>query len=578
MKKVLQLVLIAYCLLFIGPFAYSVYAQTCDPACANAIECKDKIAKCQEAWNQMEAAKQPHVTALKKMESDIAAFQSRIKTIEADLVRKAAAIVRGEKELEGFLGIAGRRIREFYIRHTLNNPLALLFSSSNIGSVLRVFAYQQAVIDEDKKVITQTALSVKDLEDKKKNLEEEKSSLAYLKEETDKRAASVRKLVGDADAYQSKLSGIIASLTAQQQTILNARGGTFTTSVGDVPLADDPNAAPNYNPGFSPAFGAFSFGAYTHRKGMSQYGAKGRASSNQNANQILQAYYGKTPVGKDTGGDIQVQGFGGMNFEDRYLMGIAEMPSNFPREALKAQAIAARSYAYRYKQQGTAICTTQSCQVFSSSKADNPPSQWREAVQETRGQVIEDVVTYYSSTTGGYSLTSGWDTICGSQGCWTGDAYEKIAGSPWFYKGWYTSDYYNNSAKCGRSHPWLTGEEFADILNAWQVRKNGGDASRVLPVTINSCPIGGASGNPFSISEMRAEADSHGGAFTSVSGVSVSYNTNGYTDTVTVQTNKGSVSISGPEFVETYNLRAPGFISIKGAISGNKALFNIEKK
>jgi len=566
----------------IGLFVYSiiclfpmkVYAQQCDSSCANAIECRDKIAKCQEAWSQMETAKKPHIDALRKMEADIQAFQSRIKTIEADLVKKAAAIAEGEKQLSQLLGVAGKRIREFYIRNKLHDPFALLLSSTNIGAALRIIGYQQAVINEDKNVITQSALSVRDLENKKKVLENERASLAYLKSETDKRAVSVRRLVGEAETYQNQLSGIIASLTTQQQAILNARGGTFTTSVGDVPLADDPNAAPNFSPGFSPAFAGFSFGAYTHKKGMSQYGAKGRAESGQNFTAILQAYYGKSPVGKDTGGDISVSGYGNMNFEDRYLMGIAEMPSDFPKEALKAQAIAARSYAYRYKTQGQTICTTQSCQVFSSSKADNPPSQWREAVQETKGQVIEDVVTYYSSTTGGYITTMGWDTKCGNQGCWTGDAYEKIAGSPWFYKGWYTSEYFNNSAKCGRSHPWLSQEEFADILNAWRVRKNGSgeDASHVLPVTINSCPVSGATGNPYSMDEMRQKAAGSGGAFTSISSVRVTYNSGGYTDTVTFQTNLGEVSVPGGEFKDTFNLRAPGYISIRSA------LYNIEKK
>jgi len=551
-----------------------VYAQSCDPTCANAIECRDKIAKCQEAWDQMEAAKKPHADALRKMEADIAAFQSRIKTIENDVAKKTRAIAQGEEELGGLLDVAGRRIRQFYIRSFSTNSMSTFFASTNIGWALRVMAYNRAVTNEDKKVITQTALSVKDLQDKKKALEEEKNSLAYLKTETDRRAESVRKLVADAEAYQGKLSGIIASLTTQQQAILNARGGTFTTSVGDVPLADDPNASPNYNPGFSPAYAGFSFGAYTHKKGMSQYGAKGRAESGQNYRDILRAYYGKEPAGKDTGGTISVSGYGSLDFEGYYLMGIAEMPSSFPKEALKAQAIAARSYAYRYKTQGQTICTTQSCQVFSKSKADNPPGEWRSAVEETRGQVVEDVVAYYSSTTGGYITTMGWDTKCGNQGCWTGDAYEKIASSPWFYKGWYTADYYNSSAKCSRSHPWLTGEEFADILNGWVVRKNGSgdDASRVLPTTINSCPIAGTSGNPYSISEMRDRANGLGGAFTGISSASVTYNSNGYTESVILQTNKGSVTISGSEFKEAYNLRAPGYISIRSS------LFNIEKK
>ena len=111
-------------------------------------------------------------------------------------------------------------------------------------------------------------------------------------------------------------------------------------------------------------FAVFSFGAHTHRKGMSQYGARGRAQDGQSYRQILSKYYGKDPVGKDTGGDINVTGQGSMNFEDRYLMGIAEMPSTWNMEALKAQAVAARTYAYRYKTQGLSICTNEACQVF----------------------------------------------------------------------------------------------------------------------------------------------------------------------------------------------------------------------
>jgi hypothetical protein len=473
-----------------------VFAQQCDSTCSNAIECRDKIAKCQEAWNSMETAKKPHVDALRKMEADIAAFQAQLKNLQAQVTKKAAAIAAGEKELSGLLTLVSARVRRFYIREAYQTPLQILASSNDVATLMRLMVYQQIVMNKDKKEIAQTAVSVTDLEQRKKELEQEQASLAYIKNETDKRAASVRQLVLSAEAYQSQVSGFIASLTAQQQAILNARSGTFATSVGDVPLADDPNASPNYNPGFSPAFAGFSFGAYTHRKGMSQYGAKGRAEKGQSAADILRAYYGKNIENTDTGGSISVSGYGSMDFESRYLYGIAEMPSDFPEEALKAQAIAARSYALSAKQSGRSICTTQSCQVYNNGKAANPPPRWKSAVDSTKGQVIQGVTTYYSSTTGGFSTTTGWDTICGNQGCWTGDAYEKIAGSPWFYKGWYTSDYTNNSAKCGKNSPWLTQEEFADIVNAWSVRKNGGDASRILPVTIGSCSVGGSGGNP----------------------------------------------------------------------------------
>lgn len=571
-KLALGLSLIAFA--FIVPMVV-VWAAECETSCGSVDECTQKIKDCQKIWEDVQKAKAPHEASLKKMESDIASFQKRIVTIGQELKTKEAEIEKGEAELGDQQELLSKRLRQIYIKSFSTNPYFLFFTSSaDFGTNLRAVMYQQAAAGEDKRTIIDIVDSIRKLEEKKAKLAQEKDGLAALTENLNAQAEATRKLVTEASSYQSALSSKIGSLTSRQQSLLAERSGTFTTSVGDVPLADDPNAAPNYNPGFSPAFAGFSFGAYTHRKGMSQYGAKGRAQEGKNAGEILNAYFGKNPENKDTGGQISVSGYGSMEFETKYLYGIAEMPADFPKEALKAQAIAARSYAYRYKQNGQTICTTQSCQVFSKSKADNPPSEWKSAVDDTKGQVITDVVTYYSSTTGGYSTTSGWDTKCGNQGCWTGDAYEKIAGSPWFYKGWYTQDYYNNSGKCSRSHPWLTQEEFADILNAWVVRKSGSDSDRerILPTTINSCPIGGSGGNPYSISEMRDKATGLGGAYTAVSSISVTYSTGGETASLKLSTNRGDVSISGSEFKETFNLRAPGYISIRSP------LYNIERK
>ena len=95
---------------------------------------------------------------------------------------------------------------------------------------------------------------------------------------------------------------------------------------------------------------------------------------------------------------------------------------------------------------------------------------------------------------------------------------------------------------------------------------------RVLPVTINSCPIGGATGNPYSIDELRNKAEGLGGAFTSVSSVSVVYSNGGETSSLSFGTNRGSVTISGSEFKQAFNLRAPGYIAIRSP------LFNVVKK
>ena len=87
--------------------------------------------------------------------------------------------------------------------------------------------------------------------------------------------------------------------------------------------------------------------------------------------------------------EIKVSGYGEMSFQD-YLYGLAEMPSDWPEDALKAQAVAGRTYAYNYAKQGKTICTTESCQVFLKSKSDNPPDRWKSAVDGTTGKILKD--------------------------------------------------------------------------------------------------------------------------------------------------------------------------------------------
>ncbi len=71
---------------------------------------------------------------------------------------------------------------------------------------------------------------------------------------------------------------------------------------------------------------------------------------------------------------------------DYYLKGVVpfEMPPDWPLEALKAQAVAARTYAVAYTQGGTKpICTTTSCQVY----GDKRYASTNLAVDATSGQV-----------------------------------------------------------------------------------------------------------------------------------------------------------------------------------------------
>jgi len=104
---------------------------------------------------------------------------------------------------------------------------------------------------------------------------------------------------------------------------------------------------------------------------------------------------------------------------ERYLLGLQEVPSSWPEEALKAQVVAARTYALWTLAQGRTgegaaygydICATVQCQVFSGADvvATKDGDRWRAAVEATAGQAIldegEPILARYHSTSGGMTL------------------------------------------------------------------------------------------------------------------------------------------------------------------------------
>jgi peptidoglycan hydrolase CwlO-like protein len=557
MKKLLLATVLSFVALFLFFNFSKSLAQSINCDNTSSLDL-DQINIC---LDNLSKAKSDSEKATKPLEDQINSIVARVNFIERDLVAKEKSIDDGYKNLERQQEILNTTIRDYYIKSYYNSPLLIFLSTNSASELTQVLGYQRATADRDKALITNLVLSITTLEERKKALEAEKANIVVVKEK-------LAKVVTEAKAYQADLSGKIAALSARQQQIINERSGGFTASIGNSELADDYNASIKGFRESAPSgyFAAFSFGAHTHRKGMSQYGARGRAQSGQTYKQILQAYYGKEPVSKDTGGDINVTGYGSMNFEEKYLYGIAEMPSSWNMEALKAQAVAARTYAYRYKTQGTSICTTEACQVYNDSKANNPPDAWKQAVQSTKGEVLEDVVTYYASTHGGYASPIGWDTTDGSGGSnFIDKAWDKAGGSPWLYKAWYTQGYSSSSDKCGRSNPWLSPQEMADIVNAAIALRTGGiDTSRITPVT-TSC----WGGNPYSMDELRNLVAGNGG-ISSATSVSVSQG-DGTTNTVTIN----GISFSGAEFKKAFNLRAPARLSIP---QSGFAFFNIEKK
>jgi len=119
---------------------------------------------------------------------------------------------------------------------------------------------------------------------------------------------------------------------------------------------------------------------------------------------------------------------------EAYLAGVvgAEMPSYWEPEALKAQAVAARTYCLYYKQRfgvgrSWDVSSTQATQVYRGVSAETL-TIW-DAVNQTAGEVLycryEDGMrkifpTYYSSTCGGHTESS--------KNVFGGDYFEPLGG------------------------------------------------------------------------------------------------------------------------------------------------------
>lgn len=104
---------------------------------------------------------------------------------------------------------------------------------------------------------------------------------------------------------------------------------------------------------------------------------------------------------------------------EEYLQGVisSEMPVQFPLEALKAQAVLARTYALKHKgkhkKYGFDVCDSQNCQVYGGVQAEK--EKGNEAVIATQGEILTynnlPIESVFSANTGGITQSAkdaGW--------------------------------------------------------------------------------------------------------------------------------------------------------------------------
>jgi len=531
----------------------------------------DQVDDIQKQINDLTTSLNMSINATKPLESQINDIKQRITVIEQDITVKKKDIDDGYANLAKQQEILNATIRDYYIKSYYNSPLLILLSANSASDFTQILGYQKANADRDKAIITNIAITINDLKNEKIALENEETNISAIKSRLDV-------IVNGAKAYQTTLNNQIAQLSALQQQILAQRLAGLGIPLYAYSTSGGCSSDIGKDPGFGGGFGFFSYGV-PNRVGLNQYGAFGRAKAGQSYEDILRAYYNFDSIDKKDA-TINVDGNGSYSLDD-YVKRIYEVPNEWGDQggmnALRAQAIAARSYALAYTNNGSgSICTTQQCQVFQS----NPKGgNWDQAVNDTAGMVMmqggQPIKAWFSSTHGGYEFSSsdvGWSATS-----WTkeardtsGDvnsfsdlknnAYDKD--SPWFYCDWGSRSGNNNTA-------WLKSDEVADIVNVILLIQNDSSVKDHLYQTDKSNPAGT---DTWDSGRVRQELSKYRTPYNNISDISVSADFgSGRTTSVNVSGDAGSTSISGSDFKNYFNLRAPANINIVGP------LYNVER-
>lgn len=537
-------------------------ADYCDAPCQARIS--QQIDELTRAREQSEAATRPLEAELAKLKKQLDAIQAGIAKAKEDLKTLELSITEREKEFGQNYALLAERALSFYKASRQNSSLLILFSNGPAG-IMRDLFYRQVATDRDKDAIAEISINLIRLEADKKKAQEDKMALDALQVKVDKEAKFFEGEISGAKAYQQQLSQQISSLLAAKFASMPVPLLAYTSLSG---CSSDIGKSPNFD---GSRFGFFSFGV-PNKTGMNQYGAKGRAEAEpkQNYEEILKAYYDNFEI-KDygTGFNIKINGtndYGqtfdneSMNIED-YLKHLYEMPTNWPSEALKAQAIAARSYALATTHNGeNSILPNQHGQEVKKEINDD---KWQSAVKDTEGKVMVNggnpISAWYSSTHGGVILKSGeigWSDKPWTKHAWDAasfssfddlknTAYDKS--SPWFYCDWGYRKEYNSTA-------WLKTEEVEDIVNAYILWEKDNSTISHLSQTDKG------SSETWAADKVKQEIINRGGSpIGAISSISVDWDSGGISRTIRAN----GRGFDAQKFKNMFNIRAPGNIQIK---------------
>ncbi len=383
----------------------------------------------------------------KKIEEEIAAREAELEELSAELDAKNEEIE--EKEAQ----VSEMSVSLYKLSHV--SVVEVLLASEGMGGLVQNVAMHTFGIGKLTSQVEGKQTELADISSEYNEISEGVSSqegeLAKLREdkvalENQKRA--YEQMAAAEAAYQSQLIQEIAALSAAAQQAIGQKagghenpgsgGGDNGGGTSPQPPQGDPGQYDVYRGGTKVASNV-SGPIRVVPTSASVFSVDGGAGR----------FRGILEMRSDT----NVYIINELDFE-YYLRGIGEMPSSWPANALRTQAVAARTYAVanwnKRSNYGYNLRDDTYDQNYTgyNKEAGSYGSNWVSAVTSTSGKIVTSggspISAYYHSTCGGHTLSS--------QEVWGGsrsyaqaesDRYQSggqwvsyDAASPWSYKKW----------------------------------------------------------------------------------------------------------------------------------------------
>ena len=179
---------------------------------------------------------------------------------------------------------------------------------------------------------------------------------------------------------------------------------------------------------------------------------------------------------------------------EEYLKAVvpSEMPASYELEALKAQAVCARTYAYRqmenygYPEYEAHVNDSTAYQVYGNAKSQKSTNQ---AIKSTKGQAVyyqgEMAMTYYYSTSCGKTTDiRAWGTKKGEKNAYLKAV--KVKGKQGYYEKnlpWYRWSAEISQSELSNLIGLNTGKDIGQVKDIEVTKRGGGDVALEIKVT-----------------------------------------------------------------------------------------------